>query len=142
MSDGDGVIKKEAWLAKEPLVTDLAGDLYVPASEAVQAAARAKIDDPETLYLSLVRALRRRKGFGILFLQCTPAKGQAIYTRLEKDLHKKRIGRLTLTEPIDNLLALVKERDDVADLNVLFIEGIDKSLVQTFGNNLPAMSGV
>ncbi|MEM9088296.1 MAG: tetratricopeptide repeat protein, partial [Cyanobacteria bacterium P01_F01_bin.53] len=115
---------EQSWLAQEPLATDL----YSPASDEVQAAARAKIDDPEMLYLSLVRALRRRKGFGILFLQCTPAKGQEIFARLEKDLHKKRIGRLTLTEPIGNLFTLVRDQEDIDKINVLFIEGIDKSL--------------
>lgn len=124
MGNDRNVTKAESGLAQEPLTANL----YAPASDELQAAARAKLEDPEALYLSLVRALRRRKGFGILFVQCTPVKGQEIFTRLEKDLPKKRIGRLTLTEPIDNLFKLIKAREDVSGLNVLFIEGIDKSL--------------
>ncbi|WP_121968283.1 tetratricopeptide repeat protein [Leptolyngbya sp. BC1307] len=94
----------------------------------MQKGAREKIDDPAALYRSLVRALRRRSGFGILFLQCTPAKGQEIFAQLKQDLPQKRLGRLMLDEPIDNLRSLIEAREDLAALNVLFIEGIDKSL--------------
>ncbi len=97
-------------------------------SPAMQQDAREKINDPEALYRSLVRALRRRSGFGILFLQCTPVKGQEIFSRLKQDLPQKQLGRLTLDEPIDNLRRLIEAREDLAKLNVLFVEGIDKSL--------------
>ncbi len=124
MSDSQDSTIDETWLVKEPLVIDSYGS--IPAE--VQTAARSKIDDPEALYWSLVRSLRRRKGFGILFLQCTPAKGQEIFARLKQDLHRKRLERLTLSEPINNLFALVREREEIAQTDILFIEGIEHSL--------------
>ncbi len=124
MSDSQDSTIDETWLVKEPLAIDSYGS--IPAE--VQTAARSKIDDPEALYWSLVRSLRRRKGFGILFLQCTPAKGQEIFARLKQDLHRKRLERLTLSEPINNLFALVREREEIAQTDILFIEGIEHSL--------------
>ncbi|MGB3294504.1 MAG: tetratricopeptide repeat protein, partial [Phormidesmis sp.] len=109
---------------REPLTVEQATQI----SPAIEKDARKKIDDPEALYRSLVRSLKRRSGFGILFLQCTPVQGREIFSRLTKDMPKKRIGRLTLDEPIDNLRRLIEAREDLAELNVLFIEGIDKSL--------------
>ena len=84
--------------------------------------------DPEAQYQALQRSLRRRKGFGLLFIQASPAKAQELLQRLQKDLPQKTIGTLTLTEPITNLYNLVAERPDLADLNILFIQGIEKSL--------------
>ncbi|QQE65086.1 hypothetical protein GFS31_17710 [Leptolyngbya sp. BL0902] len=84
--------------------------------------------DPEAQYQALRRSLRRRKGFGLLFIQASPAKAQELLQRLQTDLPQKTIGTLTLTEPITNLYNLVAERPDLADLNILFIQGIEKSL--------------
>ena len=94
----------------------------------IEKAARGKINNQAELYRSLVRALKRRRGFGILFLQCTPAKGKEIFSQLQTDLSQKRIGRLTLTEPAENLKALVEAGEDLDELNVLFVEGIEHSL--------------
>lgn len=84
--------------------------------------------DPEAQYQALQRSLRRRKGFGLLFVQASPAKAQELLQRLQKDLPQKTIGTLTLTKPITNFHNLVAERPDLADLNILFIQGIEKSL--------------
>lgn len=94
----------------------------------IEKAAREKISDHVELYRSLVRALKRRQGFGILFLQCTPAKGKEIFSQLRADLPNKQIGQLTLTEPVENLKSLIEAREDLEELNVLFIEGIEHSL--------------
>jgi len=94
----------------------------------MERAARDRINSHTDLYRSLVRALKRRRGFGVLFLQCTPAKGQEIFLQLQTDLPQKQIGRLTLTEQIENLKVLIETRADLDTLNVLFIEGIEHSL--------------
>ena len=120
----DDVQSDASWQVKESAV-----ETYAPESVAVGEAARRNLDDPEALYRSLVRSLKRRKGFGILFVQCTPAKAQEIFPRLEKDLSsKKKIARLTLTEPVGNLFKIIGAREDINNINALFIEGIDKSL--------------
>ncbi len=85
-------------------------------------------DDSELLYRSLVRSLRRRKGFGILFLQCSSAYGRAIFSRLQADVPQKRMGQITLTRESRTLLQQVASRKDVNELKVLFVFGMDEVL--------------
>ena len=61
------------------------------------------------VYRALVRSLRRRKGFGIVFVQCVPVEAEKLTPRLQADIPKKRIERLKLEEPIDNLYELVDD---------------------------------
>ncbi len=91
-------------------------------------AAKQIAADPEAQYQALQRSLRRRKGFGLLFVQASPAKASEILQRLQKDLPQKTIGTLVLDQPITNLYNLVAQRPDLADLNILVIQGIEKSL--------------
>ncbi|WP_204140977.1 tetratricopeptide repeat protein [Halomicronema sp. CCY15110] len=84
--------------------------------------------DPAAQYQALRRSLRRRKGFGLLFVQASPAQAQQVIQQLQTDLPQKKIGTLTLDGPIDNLYRLIAQRPDLADLNILFIQGIEKSL--------------
>lgn len=82
-SNKDVTTDKAAWIAKESLI-----DTYAPVAAEVKTQARAKIEDPEALYQSFIRALRRR-GFGILFLQCTPVQGKELLERSREDLSKR-----------------------------------------------------
>jgi hypothetical protein len=100
----------------------------------------------EEVYKTLLRSLRLKKGFGIVFVQCSPAEAISLIREVEKDLppfgfatltgqkltppsgSQKRIGVLKLTEAIDNLYDLVANRFDCHDLNILFIQGLEKSL--------------
>ena len=82
----------------------------------------------EEVYQALLRSLRRRKGFGILFVQCSPAQATQLIRQVKEDLPQKKIEVLQLTEPIDNLYSLIADRGDRHDLNILFIQGIEKSL--------------
>jgi len=83
---------------------------------------------PEEIYQTLLRALRRKKGFGIVFVQCSPAKATRLIEDVRRDLPQKAISTLTLTEPIENLYNIIDQRSDKNDLNILFIQGIEKSL--------------
>lgn len=83
---------------------------------------------PEGVYRALLRCLKRTKGFGIVFVQCSPAEGTELIYRVQEDLSDKKIAVLKLTEPIDNLYDLVANRGDRNDLNILFIQGLEKSL--------------
>ncbi|WP_144238480.1 tetratricopeptide repeat protein, partial [[Scytonema hofmanni] UTEX B 1581] len=82
----------------------------------------------EQVYKTLLRSLRLKKGFGIVFVQCSPAEAMSLIREVGEDLPQKRIGVLKLTEPIDNLYDLVANRSDCHDLNILFIQGLEKSL--------------
>jgi tetratricopeptide (TPR) repeat protein len=83
---------------------------------------------PAETYAALADALDLRSGFGLLFLQCSPAEADRLIPKIRKDLPDKNIGVMQLEEPIDNLFDLVAEREDRSSLNVLFIRGLEKSL--------------
>jgi lipoprotein NlpI len=84
--------------------------------------------DSEAQYQALRRSLQRRKGFGLKFIQCAPAEANRLIERLQTDLAAKQIAVLKLEQPIDNLFQLIAQRPDRATLNILFIQGIEKSL--------------
>ena len=50
-------------------------------------------DLPETYQekYQAVRSLRRRKGFGLLFVECSPAQGERIIEKVKADLPQKKI---------------------------------------------------
>ena len=55
-------------------------------------------------------------------------RGKRYFRSYKPTCRKRRIGQLTLTEPIENLKTLVEAREDLDELNVLFVEGIEHSL--------------
>jgi Flp pilus assembly protein TadD len=91
------------------------------------------VDVPSTPveeYSSLVRSLRRRKGFGLEFVRCSPAGGKELITKVRKDLPQKAIAVLELKEPISNLIDKINDFPNQQNLNILFIAGLEKSLVE------------
>jgi tetratricopeptide (TPR) repeat protein len=80
-------------------------------------------------YHALVRALKRRRGFGLLFVRCSPAEGKRLIARVRQDLPQKTIDVLSLDKPIDNLYEIIDSLPNKDQLNILFITGIEKSLV-------------
>jgi tetratricopeptide (TPR) repeat protein len=84
---------------------------------------------PEDEYKSLLRSLRRRKGFGLVFVRCSPVGGLELIQKVQDDLPQKQIGVLALDQPIDNLIERVKDIPNQAQLNILFVVGLEKSLV-------------
>ena len=54
-------------------------------------------------YNALRRSLQRNAGFGLFFVQCSPATGENIITEIKQDISQKKIEVLRLTEPIDSL---------------------------------------
>jgi|694.fasta_scaffold19679_6 tetratricopeptide (TPR) repeat protein len=84
----------------------------------------------ESEYESLLRALRRRKGFGLLFVESTPVGGLELIAKIKRDLPQKKIDVLSLNKPITNLIEKVENFPDQDNLNILFITGLEKSLVE------------
>jgi tetratricopeptide (TPR) repeat protein len=79
-------------------------------------------------YQTLLRALRRRKGFGIQFVQCSPGQAKQLIQSLKQDLPQKNLGLLNLEQPIENLFDLIQTQPNHDALDILFIQGIEKSL--------------
>jgi tetratricopeptide (TPR) repeat protein len=84
----------------------------------------------EEEYRALLRSLRRRKGFGIIFVQCTPVGGQELIKKVGADLPLKNIGVLKLDTPITNLIERIEALPNQTQLNIVFIVGLEKSLVE------------
>jgi tetratricopeptide (TPR) repeat protein len=80
-------------------------------------------------YQPLRRALKRRRGFGLLFVRCSPAQGERLIGKVRKDIPQKTVDVLSLDEPIDNLYEIIDNLPNKDKLDILFIKGLEKSLV-------------
>lgn len=88
------------------------------------------LPDPDEDYRALVRALRRHQGFGLFFIQCEPSSGEEIFTNLRSDLSHIHLVRLKLEDPIVSLSdEIEKQLPDLDQVDILFITGIEKSLL-------------
>jgi tetratricopeptide (TPR) repeat protein len=86
--------------------------------------------DAETSYKALRRAIQRGIGFSLLFVRCTPIKGEEIVERIKTDLPQKRIEVLNLDANTENLYHLVENLTEEQSFDVLFIRGLEESLFQ------------
>jgi tetratricopeptide (TPR) repeat protein len=94
-----------------------------------------KIEDfdlpPETedeVYASLLRALRRKQGFGLFFVQCTPAQGQDVMARLREDLGGKRLATVQVGRETTTLYDEVEALWEREPFDVLFVQGLEQAL--------------
>jgi tetratricopeptide (TPR) repeat protein len=85
---------------------------------------------PDEEYQSLVRSLRRKMGFGLFFVRCSPVDGQELIKRVRADVPQKQADVLELKEPIANLIDLVKVFPNIDNIKILFVVGLEKSLVE------------
>jgi hypothetical protein len=85
--------------------------------------------ESEEQYQAFVRGLKRRRGFGLMFVRCSPAEGKQLIKKVQDDIPQKRIDVLPLEEPIDNLYEKIESLPNKDQLDILFITGIEKSLV-------------
>jgi len=82
----------------------------------------------EETYKAFLRCLMRRKGFGIVFVQCSPVDSENLLYRLQQDLYQKQIKKINFDKPIDNLYDFVVKLAGKQDSSILFIQGLEKSL--------------
>ncbi len=80
-------------------------------------------------YRALVRALRRKKGFGLFFVQASPAKGQEILTDLRRDLAGKRVAEVTIGRTDDRLFDRLEALWEREPVDIFWIEGLEQSLL-------------
>jgi tetratricopeptide (TPR) repeat protein len=84
--------------------------------------------DPQKEYKALVRSLKYTEGFGLLFIQCSPAEGNRLIERVQIDLPQKQIEVLSLTEPVETLYDKVDQIYRKTAIDALFIQGLEHSL--------------
>jgi tetratricopeptide (TPR) repeat protein len=92
--------------------------------------------DSELEYKALIRSLKYTQGFGLLFVQCSPAEGERLIAKVRKDLLQKHIEVLSLTEPIETLYDKVEALYRDNPIDVLFVQGIEHSLYDYEKNRL------
>lgn len=82
-------------------------------------------------YAALRRHLRRREGFGLVFVRCAPAEVAGIMERLREDLPSKQMEVLALEEAVEDVYDCIEQAfDEPSALDVLFVTGLEKSLVE------------
>jgi tetratricopeptide (TPR) repeat protein len=88
-------------------------------------------DEPNAAeeYRALVRALRRKQGFGLFFVQASPAKGQEILTDLRRDLPGKQVAEVTIGRSDDRLFDRLESMWEREPVNIFWIEGLEQSLL-------------
>jgi tetratricopeptide (TPR) repeat protein len=94
-------------------------------------------DVPETYqekYQALVPSLRRRKGFGLLFVECSPAQGEKIIENVKADLPQEKIEVWHLDQPIEKLFNLVEDLQKTKPVDILFVQGLEHSFYE-YENN-------
>ena len=84
----------------------------------------------EESYQSLRNALNRNQGFGLYFVRSSPVQTQTIIEDIKRDLPNKKIGILPLIDEVDNLFNLITNLPDYQNLNILFISGLELSLLR------------
>ncbi|XHR80433.1 MAG: tetratricopeptide repeat protein [Gloeotrichia echinulata GP01] len=84
--------------------------------------------EPQAAYQDLLRALKRRTGFGLYFVQCTPVEADNLIVKLPQDIQGKHIEVLRLVESIDNLYERVAEFVKNKQVDILLIKGLEYSL--------------
>ncbi|MEH2464086.1 tetratricopeptide repeat protein [Nostoc sp.] len=84
--------------------------------------------EPEEAYQDLLRALKRKSGFGLFFVQCTPAEADKFIVKLPQEIPQKKIAVLRLVEAIDNLYQPVAEFVKDKQIDILLIKGLEYSL--------------
>ncbi len=93
--------------------------------------------EPEEVYPDLVRALTRKSGFGLFFVQSIPQEADRLITKLQRDIPHKKIEILRLLEAVDNLYPRVAEFLKTRQVDILLIAGLEYSLYKyeqrTFG---------
>jgi tetratricopeptide (TPR) repeat protein len=79
-------------------------------------------------YGALVRALRRKRGFGLFFVQASPAKGADILAGLREEFSKKRIAVVELDPTSEDLFRPVELAWEGRP-EIVWIEGLEQSLL-------------
>ncbi len=81
-------------------------------------------------YKSLLRSLKRTKGFRLLFMESSPAKATEIIGKIKEDLPQKKIGEIKLEASIDKFYDLAEKFVQENDINILFVRGLEHSLYE------------
>ncbi|WP_044034283.1 tetratricopeptide repeat protein, partial [Microcystis aeruginosa] len=81
-------------------------------------------------YQALLRSLRRKNGFNLLFVRCSPVQADEIIRGVSQDLPNKNIQVLQLDSETDNLYEKIVDLPNYTNLNILFVCGLENALLR------------
>ncbi|MGD1699824.1 tetratricopeptide repeat protein, partial [Dapis sp. BLCC M229] len=84
----------------------------------------------EEEFEALVETIRFTEGFGLLFVECSPQQGTEIMEKIRLDIPQEKIEVLPLDKTVYNFYNRVKELPLLADIDILFVTGLEYSLYQ------------
>jgi tetratricopeptide (TPR) repeat protein len=82
----------------------------------------------EEVYRALRRALQRKQGFGLFFVQCSKGQGEEIIADLRQDLPQQRIQELHLLGEVTTLYDQIATIWQQQPFDVLVLDGLEASL--------------
>jgi len=82
----------------------------------------------EEVYRALQRALQRKQGFGLFFVQCSKSQGAAIAASLPHDLPQQYIQELHLEGEVVTLYDQIADIWQQQPFDVLVLDGLEASL--------------
>ncbi|WNZ44685.1 tetratricopeptide repeat protein [Leptolyngbya boryana CZ1] len=88
--------------------------------------------NPSEEYRAIVRSIRRSRGFSMLFVQCSPERGNQLINEVRTELPQKAIGELNFQEEIprgDFYACVANYFKSNAKIDVLFVQGLEFSLL-------------
>ncbi|MBW4582177.1 MAG: tetratricopeptide repeat protein [Tildeniella nuda ZEHNDER 1965/U140] len=83
----------------------------------------------EEVYQYLSRSLRRKRGFGLFFVQCTPAQATDIIADLKEDLPQKKMQELRLDRDSTTLYDQVEALWQQQPFDILFVTNLEASVL-------------
>lgn len=87
--------------------------------------------DPEKEYQSLLSSIRRKQGFGFIFVRCSPAEGEELMGRILEDIPRFSVELLSLDFPVHDFCRFVNDLPLISTIDVLFVTGIETFLIDT-----------
>jgi len=84
----------------------------------------------EESYQAMRRALQRTQGFSLFFVRCSPIQAERLIDKIQNDLPQKQFKTLMLENETENLYDLVANLPDKQNTNILFIRGLEHSLLR------------
>ncbi|BAZ39569.1 TPR repeat-containing protein [Calothrix sp. NIES-4101] len=96
--------------------------------------------EPEEVYQDLIRALTRKEGFGLFFVQCSQTEAERVITRIKQEIPQRKIQVLRLAEAINNLYQRVAEFTQNKQVDILLITGLEYSLYKYEKRNFGEIS--
>jgi superkiller protein 3 len=76
----------------------------------------------------ILRALRRKKGFGLFFVQCSPAQGTQVIRAIRERFPQKRIVEIELNRESETLYPELRERHQTEGFEIACISGVEQAL--------------